>query len=482
MNQTEVKMDDLSELPFEQILSYLSLEEVIKSRAVSRSWFNRINSFRVKGLCFSERPSAFIHGKSQLVGGAFAQNFISSSRFESFVNTFGRSILSNLKHLRLCDLDLDGVDGTAFAQASNSFCQLEELDIIRFICNEAEFELNLPMLQRIQLKELHGIEELTLNAPRLKKAKFWNCSLSLRIELVHVESVEALLVNPMTYVEVGDLENLKYLHCRDQPNSLDSLLSDYERSPVFDSLLSDLEQLREIHLDDRDSISELFEQKQRHGRTDLKIYLRGLLLYGPDDPAIDSLLARSEDEAFAYLAANPSRLADEIPLYWSLSYTAIERVAPESAINLLNRFTDLEEIIVHRPVQDIQRFLDFLRQFGNIVALRVSSNQPQELWDQLPEHCAVQKLTLSSAVSDFGFLFKLKSLVRLHVDSSIDTEFIRKAFNELPFLSQFIFKYKILCKLTISSKRIESQLIALGMKKYCSNLKDAIRFITCWFG
>ena len=133
MNRTEVKkMDDLPELPFEKVLSYLSLEDRFKLRANSRRWYKKIDSFKVKSLCYSERPSGFIFGKNRWVSGAFAQNFISSPRFESFVSAFDQLILSNLKYLRLCELRLTAENRTAFAQALQSFGQLQELDLILF--------------------------------------------------------------------------------------------------------------------------------------------------------------------------------------------------------------------------------------------------------------------------------------------------------------------------------------------------------------
>ena len=42
--ETEPEMDDLPELPFEKVLSYLSLGDLIKSRAVSRRWYHKIDS------------------------------------------------------------------------------------------------------------------------------------------------------------------------------------------------------------------------------------------------------------------------------------------------------------------------------------------------------------------------------------------------------------------------------------------------------
>ena len=72
MSPREVTMNDLPVLPFEKILSYLSLKDLIKSRAVSRRWYRMINSFRVKRICISESPIGFIFEKNRLVSNAFA--------------------------------------------------------------------------------------------------------------------------------------------------------------------------------------------------------------------------------------------------------------------------------------------------------------------------------------------------------------------------------------------------------------------------
>ena len=81
LNRTEVKMDDLPELPFEKVLSHLSLEDVLKSRAVCRRWYDKINGFKVNSLCYSDHPIELIRGSGRFVSGAFAKNFISSPRF-----------------------------------------------------------------------------------------------------------------------------------------------------------------------------------------------------------------------------------------------------------------------------------------------------------------------------------------------------------------------------------------------------------------
>ena len=63
-------LNDLPLLPFEQILSYLSLEDRIRSRAVSRSWCMRIDSFKKPtNLFYSSRQYGFIYEKSDWSAG-----------------------------------------------------------------------------------------------------------------------------------------------------------------------------------------------------------------------------------------------------------------------------------------------------------------------------------------------------------------------------------------------------------------------------
>lgn len=123
-------MEDLPELPFEQILSHLNLEDRLKLRCVSRGWRKR-SDFKVKTLYYSEHRDGFIYERSQLVTGAFVQNVINSFQFEPFVNTFGQMILSDLKHLRLGELHfITKKRGTSLASTLNLFGQLEQLGLI----------------------------------------------------------------------------------------------------------------------------------------------------------------------------------------------------------------------------------------------------------------------------------------------------------------------------------------------------------------
>ena len=461
-------MDDLPELPFEKVLSYLSLKDRLKSRAVSRRWYHKIDSLRVKTLCYSKRPSEFIFQKSRLISGAFAQNFISSIRFECFFGTFGQSILSNLKHLRLCSLLLKEQNRTALTEALQSFAQLEELDLIHFGFPVSlrgpgrEFELTLPMLTSIHIGSFSGVGRLTLDAPGLQKVRHGDC---LRLDLVHVQSVERVTIDKFLQMTVKDLKNLKYLYV----NYLG----------IDPTLLSGLEQLREIHLNHRDNVTEIFEQKRRYGRSDLKVYLYGLLLNGSDDPQTNARFSNYR-EMFVHWAENTSRLADEIPFYRILHYSAIERVAPELAINLVNRFTDLDEIIVDRPVQDVERFLAFLKNFSNISELRFYGDQPQDLFDRLPEHCTVQKLVIHRLPPNLEFLIRLKHLIKLDLSCAADVELIRRIFEELEFVTSCVFfcvNNSVKIETDLLKKQRGFRVWVNSLISYLPDLDTLVRFI-----
>ena len=420
-------MDGLPELPFEQVLSYLSLEDRLKARAVCRRWYHMIGKFKVRTLCYSERPLGFIRQKNRLVRGSFDRNFVSSNRFEWFFSRFGPTILSNLKHLRLCELDLMQIDAGTLAQTISSFDLLEQLVLFGtrgMLAKPAdELELKLPMLTSVQLERVFGIEKLTLDAPRLRKVELRDGFVAL--ELVHVESVERVVTDALAHMPAKNLKNLKYLYCG-------------FFCIIDPTLIFGLEKLKEIHIFDLDAVKKFFEQKRRYNRADLKIYFCGRLLScnSPDDLAM-MLRGLSEEETFGFLVENPTEMADEMPFWERLFYSAVEHVAPRS--DVLKRLTDLNEIHVSKPVQDIERFLNFLRHCDSIASLWFYCDQPQDLFDRLPDHCAVQKLEIRSVVSDFRFLLALKSLTHLTVHCLTDAEMIPQVFHELKFLLRFEF-------------------------------------------
>ena len=418
--ESNVNLNDLPLLPFEKILSYLSLKDRISARAVSRSWRVKFDS-KLNTLCYSRTSTGYIYEKSRLVSGAFARNHIGTPYFGSFFRTFATTILSDIKHLRLCEACPPGAKMPEFVRILNLFDKLEEMDIIRLTVTVTycpSMELNLPMLKRVQFEDVKNVQRLILNAPKLKKAIIW--SDSLNVHIVHCESVEWLHLFGTKYLEkLGDFKNLKYLYSR--YSSTD---------PNFLSKLRQLKKIEEIHLWDPRDIEELFRLKLDEGRSNLKIFHLGRALDGPND---DRSLYLST-ESFVYLTENPSKLAERIPFYELVYYDSIESVAPESAFSVLNRFVDLKEIVINIEIPNTQRFLNVLKNFDRIVKLHFQTETPQEVYDRLPEHWAGQKLIIWEKPADFGFLFRLSHLLELILHCEIDAGLSQEIVEELEFL------------------------------------------------
>ena len=323
------------------------------------------------------------------------------------------------------------------------------------------------MLRSIHFEDVHGVSHLALDSPRLQRVELRD---RLTLELVHGESVERLLLYELEYLAVKNLKNLKELHL--------GILSE-----IDPTLLSSLDQLKELHLHDDGSdlskIPQLFEQKRRYGRTDLKIYLRGFLLDGPEDPAIHSLFTESDEEPIVYLAENLSKLTNQIPFWGILHYCSIQAVHTELAANFLKRLTDLEQIIVSSRIENIEHFLDLLKGLDNIVKLEFDEDQPQQLLDRLPEHCSIQKLEIWFAPSDFRFLSRLRDLTHLYLYCSIDVESIPQFLEilELPFLLAFLFKLPEWVDISIDYPRKRFEVYVDGEKEETVDPNAAIHFI-----
>ena len=96
----------------------------------------------------------------------------------SFLRTYGPSILTNLKRLRVSDFRLNEENLPVFSETPNSFGQLEELGLFRTAANmKSDLELNLPMLTSLEIDHFRGVEKFTLNTFRrsdFERAHVWS--------------------------------------------------------------------------------------------------------------------------------------------------------------------------------------------------------------------------------------------------------------------------------------------------------------------
>ena len=455
-------MDTLPWLPLKKVLSFLDLDEVLRSRAVSRNWRDCIDTlFRTTNLFYSTQKRGHIFEKNRLVAGRFDRNFIASSKFESFFGLFARSILSNLKHLRIYNVYLEN---RPFFQTLNLFVQLEELDITRISLGQdpiTDYELNLPNLKRLRAEELWGIGKLRISeSPKLFEIQLrYNSHLAylheIRYEVVHTDSIERIYIDRIWYVDLEKFKNLKYLFC-----------FQFGKDASF---LPKLEQLKEFHLG-VDGLAEVLRQKQIHMLRDLKVYHCGLPVNDLTD--LDSFLLDQNDQhpfyrdlskrEFNLYVENSPRLADKIEAYSRFTYSTIDTSISRMPIDFWKKFVNLREIRVDKPIysKNIRPFLQFLENLENITVLNFRGEQSQDLFNRLPDHSvALQRLEISGNEHlDLNFLFRLKDLTEIRITHRINSDFLRQVLKEFEFLQEFSFLNRFgssVRVIPLSSQRVE---------------------------
>lgn len=192
-----------------------------------------------------------------------------------------------------------------------------------------------------------------------------------------------------------------------------------------------------IHLNSRRSLDVL--RRELNGE-DQRVHLFIIRLNSVNDPVIESVRSTFWDRRYVQcLVANPIRLARSIEFLFRIRYSAIESVAPGLEIDILKRFTDLEELVGDEPVHDVDRFLKLLEKL-NVSSLDFVCDQPQQLFDHLPDRCTtVQQIAIHDRPTSLGFLLKMHSLTNLCLSFSVDTEFITRVSKELEYLCAYNF-------------------------------------------
>ena len=191
------------------------------------------------------------------------------------------------------------------------------------------------------------------------------------------------------------------------------------------------------------------------------------------------------------MAEHSSRLAEQIPfvhnlIYKDPPYFSQELVPSIPETGVLKRFIYLSSIMVYdlgRPGclgRDIERFLNILKNMDNIRDLQFCNHENHKyLFDQLPDYCPLlQKLEIRRKLADFRFLFRLKHLIQLNVESSVDMKSLRTIYQELKFLWKFHFRYfNISISIEVEHHPKRFKVLAQNEKTQASDIDSAIQFI-----
>lgn len=306
------------------------------------------------------------------------------------------------------------------------------MDFVRVPNLQGSFRLALPKLTRIRFQKSHNDGVITLDAPRLCEIEISDCY--TRLDILRAESVEAVSILDNRSLDLGspeklaDFKSLKSLYCANF----------YQLS---DSLLSYLNQLKEIHLNDRDAFERFHDQKRRYGRAELKIYLYGLCLADSSDYPDFLHLNLSSNEALSFMVANYSRIADRMPhCKDTIVYSKIETVPIPT--DFWGRLNNLQYVQISKRIENVTKFLDFLKNCSRVRNLLFQhADQPANLFDQLPACCSPQMLILrNESDQDLSFLLGFKDLMVIRLEHA-SLKLIQDVLKEMKFITCFTFQY-----------------------------------------
>ena len=428
-----------------------------------------------KIICLSNVSKGYIFGKKKLV------------TLETIVHSPTGSPPSNrlpfdpatIEHIRICQMSPNDQQISGLHLFSN----IKKLEIWDCTINSiSEVNLNFPLLVTVRLQEVRGIEKLNLNASKLLNIWVVSCD-RLKVFLVNGDSIKTVVTTVLQTVEMEKIKNLKYLY-----------LYGGQMDPSF---LSGRDKMKEVHLGDESLVSNLFKQKKQD-RPNLKIYLYGCLLNGTDDPIVSCESLEDGLNHYPCQAEHLIRLADNIPFLFELNYSAMARIVCGLEISVFSRFSCLSKVIVDQPIREsneVERVLKFLKNLPSIYELEFVDQSdesldwqesgfprdltdwwPQELFDRLPDHCAVQDLTIGGKVSNFNFLSRMIDLIELDVDASIGERVISDVLNNCAYLSTFKFRFAAyIVKISIASRRFTVSVE--GESRTFTQVEPVINFI-----
>lgn len=179
-------------------------------------------------------------------------------------------------------------------------------------------------------------------------------------------------------------------------------------------------QLKEIHITDIPSGRQVLHRKRQFKQhSNLKVFMYGFRI----DDVAEGFYKTSpffHENLLRRYAQDPLRLAHAIPVFSFQSYSDIERWIPfEWHQEIFQRFTDLDTVYVNEPVQDAQRFLDFVKNM-NISKFEFHCDQPPNLFDRLPEYCNVESLVMRDVFSfSIEHLKKFNNLICIDIRGTL---------------------------------------------------------------
>ena len=390
MSPTTTSTTSIEDLPPEMIselFGYLPPKDLVACSQVNKRWYSIYAAFKLQSLVTIDSEDFFrwYHSNQPIQEAEQCRRWM-------FVRLAKKPLLSNLKHLALCDSEFE-FDFNDL----NRFEQLVHLEMATFPSICGKIHLNLPRLKVLAIHYWDRQCPLTIDAPELSTLLYgYEDAEPLKVK--HPETIRMLETN----IDSGELGVFKGVKC----------LVTEEFEKISKTILLTLPKLRELRYDQ--DIEEVFAKECLHGAgtvnrvrkmlsqfmdgakklrdNDFRFRFAGLQLNNEKDVnKIDVQVHKRFGEEYVhneYVYMKNYHLIESDALHFvhRVNYTSLlSHVTGEFPRCFSQKFTGIERVEATAEVQDPDHFLWFLRSLRFLRKLELAwTKLGQEFYDQLP--------------------------------------------------------------------------------------------------
>lgn len=426
---------DLPDLVLFKVFDYLTIDELILIRTVSKRLKYLINEYKIKELIvrdrhdvdynwyFTYKPvnlnnSIFIYWRNHIYDYPHFRTFFRHCKRMKLRlnNDFSYDCLDEFKNLEHLEVD-------------NNLYYLYGMAIV-----------NLPNLKILKILIQSTDGKLTINSEKLEIICL---SRFETIQLVNPQTVRQLQVESYENENLKDLKNLEIFRCNHASNT--------------DSLIAKLpDNLKEIHAFDfttlliRDEeltmINRILEQRSKF--QNLSVYFKSIKINEANiDRNSPNFNNNQIKNKFALLSKNFDSLEDKVSWIVDFEYNLLMNAFNNQLpVNFHNKFVNIHHIETKKKIEDQNHFYEFLRNCRNLVSLVLDCpSLNQEFYDKLAdipffiEHLSLME---NEVELDCQFVLKLKLLTDFITNQDLSMQLITDISMKLSYIRRFDLKFE----------------------------------------
>lgn len=425
---------DLEEKHLNDIFYYLSLNDIIKCRKISKKWKRAVDEYKITSLAVLNEASKFKEKRSYFVTNKnikYSSTVLETKDSNVFQEKMMKKMLSELKILFV---QYGETHDSTFSLDSNinHLKSLEQLNFFHLDTIKGR-SLKLPNLKILEIRNYTKVNGLKFQCKDLTDFK-------TRKELNHF-----MFTNPKKLI------NLDVRTLNDNEKRIETLvnletLKLKEGDSIPDNILKILPKLTKLDIKEisKDKLSGLLKQKKVLRRLKLNIFVGHVNIQTNSD-VIDYYPTDDQPSKKGELIVKKFKKLDYyLPWATEINFTDLENYFDSKMPDdIHSRLSGIETITINRSVKSSESFLNFLQNCKKLKKLEIDSGSlEQSTYDELHNICkSLTHLKVNEAKElDLDFILNHKKLEGFKTNQELSFDLFFKLGDELRVLANLEFK------------------------------------------